>query len=216
MPYGSTSALPPAVKKLPAAKQRQFRNVFNSAYRRCKAQGKSNATCEKFAFRNAWGVVNRHGKNMEKDSMDCPCELTNIDEFSDENLTAVTEAMTNAAYAVVEQCWESNSDARHLLHHTDKVQRPDERISLSITGLRDALSRMDQIESVCENANSDIRARARAHLVEHLRSILPSGKFADAEWRNSDELLLKALDDYIKLISEKDITYTRRGWRMSL
>jgi cation transport regulator ChaB len=214
MPYSSVSELPPAVKKLPPKQQRRWMHVFNSAYRRCKAQGKSN--CEEFAFRNAWGTVKSQGKNMD----DCMCEesLTHIEEFSEENLakmpSSTRSGLPNAAFAVVEPCWQENKAARHLPHHKSTVKSPSENSSLDMPHLRNALARMNQVKSACGGSDAAIRSRAKGHLSRHAKSVLPSSKFSQAEWRQDDELLIAALDEYIALIEKKDIKYTVSGWRM--
>jgi cation transport regulator ChaB len=76
MPYPDNASLPERVRKLPPKKQRQWRHVFNGAFKRCKASGKSTEECERFAFRNAWGVGKRQGSNME----DCDCEKYSVME----------------------------------------------------------------------------------------------------------------------------------------
>lgn len=51
MPYNKIEDLPPAVKKLPAKKQRQWMAVFNSVWER----GADESSC----FAQAWGAVKK-------------------------------------------------------------------------------------------------------------------------------------------------------------
>jgi len=57
MPYSEITELPENIQKLPEAKQKQWMNVFNSAYERAKKDGKDDKDAESFAFANANGVV---------------------------------------------------------------------------------------------------------------------------------------------------------------
>ena len=57
MPYSKITELPENIQKLPEAKQKQWMNVFNSAYERAKKDGKDDKDAESFAFANANGVV---------------------------------------------------------------------------------------------------------------------------------------------------------------
>jgi cation transport regulator ChaB len=59
MPYDKVESLPPAVKKLPSKKQRQWMEVFNSAHNSCIADGGGAKSCEESAFAQAWGVVKK-------------------------------------------------------------------------------------------------------------------------------------------------------------
>ena len=57
MPYTRISDLPPAVRKLPRKKQRQWKAVWNDVYARAKADGKSEQEAERLAFASAWSAV---------------------------------------------------------------------------------------------------------------------------------------------------------------
>jgi len=57
MPYSSISDLPDSIRKLPEQKQKQFLEVFNSAYEKCKADGVED--CDATAFAQAHGVVGK-------------------------------------------------------------------------------------------------------------------------------------------------------------
>jgi len=56
LPYRTIEDLPPAVRKLPTAEQRQWMAVFNKVY---AEQG------EEAAFRIAWGVVRKRHHDDE-------------------------------------------------------------------------------------------------------------------------------------------------------
>ena len=64
MPYSKASEVPDNV---PAKYAKQFMEVWNSVYASAKADNKSDADAEAFAFTNAWGVIN---KQKEKDKRD--------------------------------------------------------------------------------------------------------------------------------------------------
>lgn len=57
MPYRSVADLPSGVKSLPEKRQRQWMEVFNSAYNKCRKEGGSD--CDASAARQAWGVVKK-------------------------------------------------------------------------------------------------------------------------------------------------------------
>lgn len=57
MPYRSTAELPTNIQKLSDKKQRQWMQVWNSAYSRCTSGGKDQKACESSAFAQANGVV---------------------------------------------------------------------------------------------------------------------------------------------------------------
>jgi HK97 family phage prohead protease len=59
MPYAKPSDVPDAV---PAAKKAQFMRVWNSAYKKAKADGLDDAAAEKKAFAEAWGVIGKENK----------------------------------------------------------------------------------------------------------------------------------------------------------
>jgi len=138
-----------------------------------------------------------------------------IDEFSEEDLAAMPtkskNALPNAAFAVVEPCWRTRKDARHLPHHTAAVKSPSENSSIDLPHLRNALARMNQIKSVCGGSDAAIRARAKTHLVRHAKAVLPSSKYATA---SLDELL-KGLDWLIEMIKDTDFEFTDTGWKMT-
>jgi uncharacterized protein len=62
MPYKNVSEVP---SNVPEAYKKQFMEVWNSAYAAAKADKKSDADAEAWAFQNAHGVVNKH---KEKDA----------------------------------------------------------------------------------------------------------------------------------------------------
>ena len=67
MPYSSVSELPNRIKKLPTKKQRQWMEVFNSAYDSAKDDGKSTKDAESAGFAQANSVVKKYAEEIEKD-----------------------------------------------------------------------------------------------------------------------------------------------------
>jgi hypothetical protein len=215
----SAGNVPDNVKKYPEKTRRQWAHVWNSSYRRCKAKGGSDKACESVAFRNANGVLKRQGKNMEHQDEMCPCnELTDIDEFSEENLakmpTGSRNALPNAAFAVVEPCWQQNKAARHLPHHTRSVKSASENSSIDKPHLRNALARMNQIKSACGGSDAAIRSRAKSHLTRHARAVLPGSKFNQV--KDDPEKLIEAIDEQFATLEKIDLQRTARGWKMTL
>ena len=74
MPYDRLDELPPAVRKLPRKRQRQWKNVWNSVYGRCTERGGDPKECERRAFASAWAAVGGKVKaqdiNSEETSME--------------------------------------------------------------------------------------------------------------------------------------------------
>jgi hypothetical protein len=66
MPYNSISALPDYIKAKPAAKQHQWRAVWNSSYSSCISSGGDAKKCEGEAFAKANGVIK--GAEMSNDT----------------------------------------------------------------------------------------------------------------------------------------------------
>ena len=66
MPYSSVADLPDNVKKLPTKKQRQWMEVFNSAYTRAKDDGKSTKDAESASFAQANSVVKKYAEEIER------------------------------------------------------------------------------------------------------------------------------------------------------
>lgn len=64
--------------------------------------------------------------------------------------------------------------ARHLPHHGSGVKSSTEHSSVDKNLLRNALARMNQIK-----ASSELKAKAKAHLISHAKAILPTSKFAE-------------------------------------
>jgi cation transport regulator ChaB len=62
MPYSKPSDVPDAV---PKDKKAQFMEVWNSAYKKAKDDGKSDDAAEKSAFAQAWGVIGKEKNALE-------------------------------------------------------------------------------------------------------------------------------------------------------
>jgi hypothetical protein len=62
VPYNKPSEVPDAV---PDSKKAQFMEVWNSAYKKAKEDGKSDEEAEKSAFAQAWGVIGKEKKTMK-------------------------------------------------------------------------------------------------------------------------------------------------------
>lgn len=59
MPYSSIDMLPENIKKLPKNRQRQWMEVWNSAYKKAKDEGTSDSDAESSAFAQANGVIKK-------------------------------------------------------------------------------------------------------------------------------------------------------------
>jgi cation transport regulator ChaB len=86
MPYATLEDLPAAVRKLPKKRQRQWKNVFNSALWHCTKEGGDAKECETKAFKQAWSVVGKKEKMTEAE----------IEKILSEESTMETEKATNA------------------------------------------------------------------------------------------------------------------------
>lgn len=193
-------------------------------------------TCETFAFRNANGVLKRQRKNQGDDRMteekDEP-KLVDIEDFSEEDANAnvasdedpeeveesegnipyelawtrkFINSLPNSAFAVVEPCWKTNKNARHLPHHGLGG-------AVDLPHLRNALARMNQIQAVCPGSSTEaIRAKAKRHLVAHAKKLLPTSKFATME---DVEGIIRELDALMAAAKDR-LTFTKTGWKVEL
>jgi len=132
---------------------------------------------------------------------------------------AYINQLPNAAFAVVEPCWRTRKDARHLPHHKPSVKNPNENSSIDLPHLRNALARMNQIKAVCPGVSTEaIRARAKRHLIRHAKAVLPSSKFAASELdpENQCKILADAIDEMIKKIENERLEITSTGWKLRI
>jgi hypothetical protein len=114
-------------------------------------------------------------------------EIKTLQNFVDAQPTPVriTNQLPDAAFAVVERGGKKDEGGkttprnfRHLPHHNGNVSDPNEHSSIDRARLRNALARMNQIiASSPSDSTERIRRIARAHLIRHARSVLPTTQF---------------------------------------
>jgi len=136
MPYSSVDELPDTVQKLPDKRKRQWMSVWNSAYARCKDEGKKD--CETFAFRNAWGVV--HKSFEEEDGLIFATNYVNGEEFiaDFEKASAAINDLPDSAFAYVEPGSEKDEGGKTVPRAKRHFPIHDE------SHVRNALARLNQ------------------------------------------------------------------------
>lgn len=95
-----------------------------------------------------------------------------------EGANKTNAGLPDAAFAVIER----GGKVRHLAHHTSVVKDSTDSTTLSLPGLRSALSQMTQIKAGSKkDTDARIQRIAKAHLIKHARAALPTSRFAKSE-----------------------------------
>jgi|PlaIllAssembly_1097288.scaffolds.fasta_scaffold151339_2 cation transport regulator ChaB len=138
MPYSTVGDLPPAVKKLPEKRQRQWMAVWNSAYQSCLEKG--GADCEASAFAQAWGVVH---KSLEaEDGLIFATGYVNGDEFIEklEKADAALNDLPDSIFAYIEPGGEKDESGKTVPRSLRHFPMHDE------AHVRNNLTRLSQSE----------------------------------------------------------------------
>lgn len=99
-------------------------------------------------------------------------------EYSKKWDTRYINSLPSAAFAVVEKGYSEGKDkrGRHLPHHSDGVKSSMENSTVDLAHYRNALARVNQIESVYgKESDSSLIKRAASHLEKH-RAVLQTSK----------------------------------------
>jgi hypothetical protein len=87
--------------------------------------------------------------------------------------TAYINDLPDAAFAYIEPDYKSgeieDKNARHLPHHNKSVKNPDEKDSVDLTHLRNALARVNQLKPITDVSADTARSAARKHLEMHAK-----------------------------------------------